>query len=103
MHDLTDPRAALIEQAPRAVRAPYDLTDHTFDHLAGTDGRAWRRVVRLDREAALRDPFDGLAVTERESDLIEWLAQWDVATVGTRVALLWRCRQAAPLPLPEQA
>ena len=90
--------SAPIEREPRRVRPPFDTADPTFEHLHATSADAWRIAVRLDRVAALREPLDGLPVSEFEHRMIEWLAGFDVPTVAVFVALLHRARAAAPLP-----
>lgn len=46
---------------------------------------------------ALREPLDGVAVSNYEHRLIEWLAGFDVPTVAVFVRLLHAARAAAPL------
>lgn len=86
-----------IERSARAVRAPHDVRDDRFAHLATSDPEAWRRALHLDRVAALVEPLAGLVVTEHEHGVMEWLAGWDVPTVAVVVSLLHRARAAAPL------
>lgn len=101
-HLLTDPRQ-LIEHPPVAWRAPYDVPDPTFDigdvPATHTPSELCRRLVRLDREAALRDPLDGLPITGYESGELQALAEeLQPGSVAVLVTLLWRCRQARQLP-----
>lgn len=86
-----------IEVTPRRVRPPYDSPDPRFEHLRATDEAAWRVAVRLDRVAALREPLAGMAVTDLEHRMLEWLAGWDIGTVAVVVGLLHRARAAEPL------
>lgn len=93
---MSDDPTQLIHRAAHSVRAPYDVPDPTFDAV---DRAAWRQLRRLDREAALRDPVDGIEVTEYESRIVKHLAESsEPHVVAVLVALLWRARQAAPLP-----
>lgn len=89
---------APIDREPLRVRPPYDTADATFEHLHATSTDAWRVAVRLDRVAALREPLEGLPVSDYEHRLIEHLAGFDVPTVAVFVALLHRARAADPLP-----
>lgn len=86
-----------IERSPLRVRPPHDVRDDRFDHLALTDPDAWRRVVHLDRLAALAEPLAGLPVTDYEHRHIDWLAAFDTSTVAVFASLLHRARAAAPL------
>ncbi len=66
-----------------------------------TDPRGWRQAVQLDRVAALLEPLAGLALSEREHAIVEWLAGWDVHTIAPVVRMLHTARAAAPLPPAE--
>lgn len=86
-----------VEAPPRRVRPPYDSPDPRFEHLRRSDAAAWRVAVRLDRVAALREPLAGMAVTDLEHGVLEWLAGYDVGTVAVLVGLLHRARASEPL------
>jgi hypothetical protein len=88
---------APIEHEPRCVRPPFDTRDDRWEHLRVTDPQGWRRAVHLDRVAALLEPLDGLALSDREHAAVEWLAGWDISTVAPIVRLLHAARAAAPL------
>lgn len=88
---------APIEREPRRVRPPHDVRDDRFEHLHTTDTATWRRIVRLDRLAALHEPLAGLPVTDYEHRIVEHLAGSDVPEVAVIVALLHRARAAHPL------
>lgn len=85
---------------PRSVRPPFAVRDDRFEHLHATDPDAWRRAVRLDREAALREPLAGLELSEREHAILTWLSGWDVPTIAPLVRMLHAARAAAPLDRP---
>jgi hypothetical protein len=91
------PVPAPLDQEPRSVRPPFDVRDDRWDHLRVTDPDAARRAVHLDRVAALLEPLDGIALSDRERAALEWLTGFDVPTVAPLVRLLWAARQAAPL------
>ncbi|MGH3565496.1 MAG: hypothetical protein ACRDRH_05590 [Pseudonocardia sp.] len=86
-----------IQREPRSVRPPWEARDDRWDSLHRSDTDAWRVAVRLDRVLALREPLEGLEVTEYEHRHIEHLAAGDVPTVAVFVVLLHRARAAAPL------
>jgi hypothetical protein len=87
----TDPP---ITSEPRRLRPPYDVPDPAFDHLRG-DTETWQTAVRLDRLAALREPLDGLTVTDYEVRYLRWLAEvGDTPTMAVIAALLRRARAA---------
>jgi hypothetical protein len=74
-----------LQAAPVAVRAPFDVRRPlTYDPAA----------ARADRVAAIRDALAGVELGAYDERMIEWLAGWDVPTVGGLVSLLNRVRAA---------
>jgi hypothetical protein len=91
----------LIKHEPRRIRPPYDIRDDAFDHVSPDE--AWRLAVQRDRVAALREPLNGLEVTEYEQRQLDWLAHGELGAVAVIAGLLHRARAAAPLNQPEWA
>src|SRR6478609_3002879 len=81
------------------LRSLYELHDDRFDHLTVSDPATWERARRLTRHTALAEPLDGLEVDDFEHGVLEWLAGQEASTVAAIVALLWRARQSAIIPV----
>ena len=56
-----------------------------------------RAAQWADRVAAVLEPLDGLPLGTYDRRMVEWLAGFDVPTVGGVVSLLYRARAARPL------
>jgi hypothetical protein len=84
---------------PTYLRPQYELPDERFDHLMVSDPATWERARRLARHTALAEPLDGLDVDDFEHGVLEWLAGQEASTVAVIVALLWRARQSATIPI----
>jgi hypothetical protein len=81
------------------LRPLYELPDARFDHLMVSDPATWERAGHLARHTALAEPLDGLEVDDFEHSVLEWLAGQEASTVAVIVALLWRARQSAIIPV----
>lgn len=84
---------------PMYLRPLFELPDDRFDHLMVSDPATWERARRLARHTALAEPLDGLEVDDFEHGVLEWLAGQEASTVAVIVALLWRARQSAIIPV----
>ncbi|MCE7010037.1 hypothetical protein LWC34_45605 [Kibdelosporangium philippinense] len=82
---------ASLQQAPRRIRPPFnmDSPEPSIEHLAGDQ---WRAHRHNDRVAALLEALDGVELGTYDRRIIEWLAGWDVSTVGTVASLFYRAR-----------
>lgn len=84
---------------PMYLRPLYELPDDRFDHLMVSDPAEWEHARRLVRHTALAAPLDGLDLDDFEHGVLEWLAGQEESTVAVIVALLWRARQSAIIPV----
>ncbi len=89
-------REPVNHRPPFAVRVAQDLSPRRG---VGPDTglQAWRARQLTDRVAALREPLAGLAMGGYDRRILDWLAGWDVPTIGGVVSLLHRARAATPL------
>lgn len=84
-----------LEQEPRSIRPPFNIRDDRNPlHRHGLTSDEWRREVRTYAAAALREPLEGVELGAYDERIIEWLAGWDIPTIGTVVSLLHRARRA---------
>jgi hypothetical protein len=74
-----------MHQAPVSVRAPFDVRRPVIYDPSGS---------RLDRRNALTEALTGIELGEYDQRMLDWLAGWDIPTVGTIVSLLYRVRAA---------
>ena len=92
-----------LDREPVNVRPPFDLRVPASmpppRRLVGPDTafEAWRAELLADRVAALTEPLAGLPLGTYDRRIVEWLAGFDVPTVGGVVSLLHRARAARPL------
>jgi hypothetical protein len=70
---------------PVAVRAPFDVRRPLIYNP---------EAARADRVAAIREALAGVELGAHDERMIEWLAGWDVPTVGSFVSLFDRVRAA---------
>lgn len=70
---------------PVSVRAPFDVRHPLIYDPSGN---------RLDRLNALREALAGVELGAHDRGILDWLAGWDIPTVGTVVSLLHRARIA---------
>lgn len=100
--DMTDDDLGPLEcepvnlRPPFAVRVPQDLSPRRVVG-ADTGFETWRARQITDRAAALSEPLAGLALGGYDRRILDWLAGWDVPTIGGVVSLLHRARAATPL------
>lgn len=90
-------REPVNHRPPFAVRVPLQDRSPRRDAGADTGFEAWRARQLADRVAALREPLAGLALGGYDRRILDWLAGWDVPTIGGVVSLLHRARAATPL------
>lgn len=84
-----------LDREPRNVRPPFDVRPPRAWLERGETSDQWRARVRADIVAALLDaigPDVELGAYDRR--IVEWLAGWDIGTVGTIASLLRRVRAA---------
>lgn len=74
-----------LQDEPVAVRAPFDVRRPPIYRT---------EAARADRVAAIREALAGVELGAYDERMIEWLAGWDVPTVGGLVSLLDRVRAA---------
>jgi hypothetical protein len=92
-----------LDQEPVNVRPPFDVRVPSpappLRRLIGPDTAwyEWRTVLRVDRAAAVLEPLDGLPLGIYDHQTAEWLAGFDIPTIGGVVSLLHRARAARPL------
>lgn len=70
-----------LNEPPRNVTPPFAVRPETFPS-------------DLIQRAALLEALADVELGENDRRIIDWLARWDVATVGTVVSLLMRTRAA---------
>lgn len=81
-----------LDEEPKNVRPPFDQRppEEPFD----SDTERWRAARLADHRAALLEALGGVELGDYDRRIIEWLAKWDVPTIGAVVSLLYRARQA---------
>lgn len=47
----------------------------------------------IHREQSMRDALEGVALTEQEERLVQWLARWDLLLIETLAGLFVRLRR----------
>lgn len=92
-------RVPLLDPPPRRGAG----ADVGADVGADTPFETWRARQLADRVAALREPLAGLALGGYDRRILDWLAGFDVPTIGGVVSLLHRARAAAPPTTPRTA
>ena len=84
-----------LDREPRRIRPPFDVATYApTERMAEETAEQWRTRVHADRVSALAEPLDGIELGAHDRRIIEWLADWDVSTVGTIASLFYRARQA---------
>jgi hypothetical protein len=83
-----------LHHAPRRIRPPFDVDSYaaTDDYRSGVTTDQWRSDRHADRVAAMLESLDGVELGAYDRRIIEWLAGWDIATVGTIASLIYRAR-----------
>jgi hypothetical protein len=94
-----------LNHEPVNIRPPFDVRMPSpvppAGHLgSGAAFEAWRAERLADRVAALTEPLADLDLGAYDHRMIEWLAGFDIPTVGGVVSLLHRARAARPLRRP---
>jgi hypothetical protein len=91
-----------LDREPANVRPPFDVRVPSPAppprRPIGPDKawEEWRAAQWADRVAAVLEPLDGLPLGTYDRRMVEWLAGFDVPTVGGIVSLLHRARAARP-------
>ncbi|ALG12340.1 hypothetical protein [Kibdelosporangium phytohabitans] len=86
-------RIAPLNRAPRRIRPPFDVDSYEPDpYRFGETNDQWRARRHADRVAALLEPLDGVDLGAYDRRIIDWLADWDIETVGTIASLIYRAR-----------
>lgn len=88
---------APLHEAPVSVHPPYDQR-HPIEREFGEPATDWYDRVQDERVAALLEPLAGVELGHYDRRILDWLAGWDVETVGTVASLLHRARQAGGTP-----
>ena len=84
-----------LDREPRRIRPPFDAATYApTERQAEETAEAWRARVHTDRVAALTEALDRVELGAYDRRIIEWLADWEVSTVGTVASLFYRARQA---------
>lgn len=84
-----------MEQEPRRLRVPFDLPDESRRQMFGTESTAeWRARIHADNLAALSAPLRGIELGAYDRRILDWLAGYDIPTIGTVASLLHRARWA---------
>ncbi|RTL63176.1 hypothetical protein [Pseudonocardia sp. N23] len=80
-----------LNEEPRNVRPPFDRwpPEEDFD----PDTERWRAVKLDDRRAALLEALEGVDLGDYDRRIVDWIAGWDIPTVGAVVSLVLRARQ----------
>jgi hypothetical protein len=100
---MSDAQIGPLDREPVNVRPPFDIRvpasappprrlvepDAAFEN--------WRKARLADRLAALLEPLEGVELGDYDQRILDWLAGFDVPTVGGVVSLLHRARAARPL------
>lgn len=76
-----------LRHAPRRIRPPFDVGVDLHRHEAPT-------ARRDDKVVALLEALDGIELGAHDQRIIASLAEWETATVGTFVSLLYRVQAA---------
>jgi hypothetical protein len=79
-----------LHHPPRRVRPPFDVIDDEPRNIGSADVGAWQQ----DRVTALLEALDGIELGAYDRRIVEWLAGWEISTVGTIASLLYRARAA---------
>jgi hypothetical protein len=84
-----------LQRAPRRIRPPFDVATYApTERMAEETVEAWRARGHVDRVSALTEALDDVELGAYDRRIIEWLADWDVSTVGTVASLFYRAREA---------
>ena len=87
-----------LEREPQCIRPPFDGSTYgPIERLAEETAEAWRARVHADRVAALTEALNGVELGAYDRRILDWLADWDVSTVGTIASLFYRARLAGGL------
>jgi hypothetical protein len=82
-----------LQREPRRIRPPFDVATYApVERQAEETAEAWRARVHADRVSALTEALEGVELGAHDRRIIEWLADWDVSTVGTIASLFIRAR-----------
>lgn len=84
-----------MDHEPRRLRVPYDIPDPARRQMFGTETTdQWRARMHADNLAALTAPLRGIELGVYDRLVLDWLAGWDIPTMGTVASLLHRARWA---------
>lgn len=92
-----------LDRKPVNIRPRFDVRTPSpappLRRLVGPDTafEAWRAQLVADRAAALTEPLHGITLGVYDRRIVEWLAGWDIPTIGGVASLLHRARAARPL------
>lgn len=84
-----------LGKPPRRIRPPFDVDSYgSVDRVLGESTERWRARVHADRVAALLEALDGVELGDYDRRVIDWLADWDISTIGAFASLFYRARAA---------
>lgn len=81
-----------LDEEPKNVRPPFAQRPPEQPFDANTE--RWRAARLADHRAALLEALEGVELGEYDQRIVDWLAGWDVPTIGAVVSLFYRARQA---------
>lgn len=85
-----------LETRPTRMRPPFEASGYspTPEQRPGETTDQWRARRHTDFVSALTEALAGVELGAYDRSMVNWLADWDVETVGTVASLFYRCRQA---------
>lgn len=88
-----------LETRPTRMRPPFEAPGYAprIEWKDGETSDQWKARRHADVLAALTEALDGVELGAYDRRIVDWLAGWDIETVGTVASLFYRCRQAGRL------
>lgn len=86
-------RIVPLHHPPRRIRPPFNVDSYSPDEYRSDEtADQWRARRHADQVAALLEPLDGVELGAYDRRIVDWLAGWDIETVGTIASLIYRAR-----------
>lgn len=85
-----------LETRPTRLRWPFEAPGYAprIEQKPGETSDQWKARYHADFLAALTEALAGVKLGAYDLRILDWLAGWDIETVGTVASLFYRCRQA---------